>query len=62
MKLSQDPMCQGRPFDEACRNFASTVHHKIPHRGDHKLFCDLENLESLCFACHDSIRGEKENQ
>jgi 5-methylcytosine-specific restriction enzyme A len=30
------------------------VDHKLPHRGDSKLFFDASNLQSLAKQCHDS--------
>lgn len=35
---------------------ATIVHHKIPHKGDPKLFWDTENLESVCASCHSGIK------
>jgi 5-methylcytosine-specific restriction enzyme A len=32
---------------------ATVVDHIIPHRGDHKLFWDAVNHQSLCKECHD---------
>ncbi len=55
LKLSKNPVCQGLPFGEPCRSWATVVHHRIDHKGDTKLFCDLANLESLCTACHDAL-------
>lgn len=30
------------------------VHHKVPHRGDERLFWDIENLELVSKVWHDS--------
>lgn len=30
------------------------VHHKVPHRGDERLFWDIRNLEAVSKAWHDS--------
>jgi 5-methylcytosine-specific restriction protein A len=50
---------------------ARVVDHKVPHRGDQKLFWNHENWQSLCFTHHNShkqsfektgvIRGCDEN-
>lgn len=31
---------------------ATDVDHVIPHRGDQKLFWDIQNWQSLCHSCH----------
>lgn len=33
-------------------NLATCVDHKVPHRGDMKLFWDDENHQGLCHECH----------
>lgn len=33
---------------------ATVVDHIIPHKGDHRLFWDVSNWQSLCKKCHDS--------
>jgi len=35
---------------------AMVVDHKIPHRGDRKLFWDRKNWQSLCKPCHDGVK------
>ena len=30
--------------------------HRRPHRGDPRLFWDIENLQCLCKQCHDSTK------
>jgi 5-methylcytosine-specific restriction protein A len=60
-KLSLNPVCENLVFGEPCHNWANTVHHKIDHKGNTKLFCDLSNLQSLCKSCHDALR-EKNDQ
>jgi len=32
---------------------ATVVDHKIPHKGDYKLFWDRDNWQGLCKQCHD---------
>ena len=34
--------------------------HRIPHRGDEKLFWDFSNLQTLCKTCHDSTKQAHE--
>jgi 5-methylcytosine-specific restriction endonuclease McrA len=33
--------------------------HVVPHRGDERLFWDIDNLQTLCKPCHD---GEKQRE
>ena len=58
LKFSINPMCEGMVFGEACRNAATVVHHRKDHHGDTRLFFGLDNLQSLCKPCHDSLRKE----
>ena len=47
-QLHQQPVC------ERCgKHFADTVHHKVEHDGYLEMFYAVDNLESLCRACHD---------
>ena len=58
--LRLHPFC----VDHARRGFtelATVVDHKIPHRGDMKLFWDSSNWQSLCKLCHDSWKQRLEN-
>ena len=46
------------PLCEACLRSgrvtpSAVVDHKIPHRGDKKLFWDRSNWQALCKRCHD---------
>jgi 5-methylcytosine-specific restriction enzyme A len=34
--------------------------HIVPHRGDHALFWDDDNLQTLCKPCHDSAKQREE--
>lgn len=58
-KLKTNPLC------ERCeaKGFvvpATVVNHRIPHKGDLKLFWDWDNLESACADCHDGpIQSEE---
>jgi 5-methylcytosine-specific restriction endonuclease McrA len=58
-KLTADPLC------ERCIRMddvvpATVVHHRIPHRGDLRLFWSDDNLESLCAPCHDGEAQREE--
>lgn len=39
---------------------AAVVHHKTPHRGDELLFWDINNLEAVSKAWHDSEAQREE--
>lgn len=41
---------------------ATVVDHKIPHRGDPKLFWDTDNWQSLCKPCHDRKTGQEDSR
>lgn len=60
--LSENPICcychrAGRPL-----TLATIVDHKIPHRGDERLFWDETNWQPLCKPCHDGEKKRQENQ
>ena len=40
---------------------ASVVDHIVPHKGDNKLFWDMNNWQALCKFCHDSVKQKEEN-
>lgn len=51
--LKQNPMCEELEADGTrCREPATDVDHKIPHRGDLKLFWDRKNWQALCHSHH----------
>lgn len=57
--LAEHPLCE----DHLQRGHvvpATVVDHKIPHRGDLKLFWDRKNWQSLCKCCHDSHKQRLE--
>lgn len=41
---------------------AAVVHHKVPHKGDEKLFWDSSNLESVAKSWHDSEAQREERR
>lgn len=52
--LREQPFCAGYP-PGSCRRLltdADDVDHKIPHRGDARLFWLRENCQGLCHTCH----------
>lgn len=58
--LSKHPLC------EYCRRrglvaAAAVVDHKIPHKGDERLFFDPANWQSLCKTCHDQVKQAEEH-
>lgn len=40
--------------------WATVADHITPHRGDHTLFFDYENTQSLCDHCHSSAKQSEE--
>ncbi|MDS9467940.1 HNH endonuclease signature motif containing protein [Paracoccus sp. MBLB3053] len=41
---------------------AAVVDHKIPHRGDQKLFWDKTNWSRLCTPCHSGAKQREERR
>jgi len=41
---------------------SQVIDHIEPHHGNHKLFFNRENLQSLCKSCHDSRKALIENK
>ena len=39
---------------------ADVVDHKVPHRGDQKLFWSTDNWQSLCYHHHNSAKQKEE--
>lgn len=59
MVLSAHPLCAlclrvGR------QTAATVVDHIVPHRGDRVLFWSVDNLQALCFDCHNSAKAHQE--
>lgn len=50
--LDQHPTCV-RCQAQGLVTPASVVDHRIPHRGDQRLFWDVTNWDPLCKPCHD---------
>ena len=60
--LSHRPYCEMITEGRQCRAPATTVDHRIPHRGDQTLFWDKTNWQALCTSCHCSIKQSQERQ
>jgi len=43
-----------------CDAAAHVVDHRIPHRGDMKLFWNKGNWQPLCYPCHNSTKQRME--
>ncbi|MDG3575724.1 HNH endonuclease signature motif containing protein [Rhizobium sp. YJ-22] len=41
------------PYCERCKAPATTVHHKVPHKGNQTVFWDKSNWMPVCKPCHD---------
>lgn len=52
--LNKHPRCA------MCDAAAHVVDHRIPHRGDMKLFWDKSNWQALCSHCHNSRKQRLE--
>jgi 5-methylcytosine-specific restriction protein A len=52
--LRRDPVCC-----ECKRQPSNVADHIIDHRGDLKLFWDINNLQGLCKECHDRKTGSQ---
>lgn len=57
--LRQQPLCvlctaEGRTA------LAQVVDHKVPHKGSMDLFWDRDNLQPLCYTCHNSSKQSTE--
>lgn len=57
--LMANPLCVYCQ-DQGSVTAASVVDHKTPHRGDQALFWDRANWQSLCAACHSSVKQAEE--
>jgi 5-methylcytosine-specific restriction enzyme A len=45
--------------DTRCTVLTALVDHRIPHRGDERLFWDQSNWQPMCWYCH-GIKSERE--
>jgi 5-methylcytosine-specific restriction protein A len=53
--LELHPLCQCADCDEGRKRLlpATVVDHRIPHRGDMRLFWDRSNWQAMSKPCHD---------
>ncbi|MDR6883125.1 HNH endonuclease signature motif containing protein [Bacillus sp. 3255] len=58
--LTRDNYLCRRCFSKKKLVPADMVHHIIPLRDDREKGLDLDNLESLCNSCHNTVHGVKE--
>ncbi|WP_159981905.1 MULTISPECIES: HNH endonuclease signature motif containing protein [unclassified Novosphingobium] len=50
--IAANPLCV-RCDDKGLTTVATVVNHRVPHKGDLKLFWDRKNWEAVCKPCHD---------
>lgn len=50
--LKEHPFCE-RHLERGISRSATVTDHRIPHRGDMRLFWDQDNWQALCKTCHD---------
>jgi 5-methylcytosine-specific restriction protein A len=55
--LAAHPLCV-RCLAEGRVEPATVVHHKVPHKGDEKLFWDPTNHEGVCEPHHNAVVDE----
>lgn len=58
-QLKREPLCRFCKRNGILTE-ANTVDHITPHRGNMDLFYDKGNLQSLCAACHSSVKQRLE--
>ena len=54
--LRRHPLCVSCQTDGKLTP-ATVVDHVLPHRGDQRLFWDMNNWQALCKECHDRKTG-----
>ena len=55
--LRQHPLC-AECYRNGTLTPATVVDHITPHRGNQKLFWDMDNWQPLCKVCHDYKTGK----
>jgi 5-methylcytosine-specific restriction endonuclease McrA len=58
--LSSNPWCDYH-LRRGRRIRATVVDHRLPHRGDRRLFWDPANHQALCRECHDRLKHVEEH-
>lgn len=61
IRLEIEPLCR-RCKLRGRLVIATVVDHVKPHKGDRKLFFDIENTQSLCRLCHDASKQAEEHR
>ena len=56
--LAEHPLCERCEAGNVVE-VATVVDHRIPHRGDEKLFWSRSNWSSLCSRCHNAKTQEE---
>lgn len=59
--LQENPLCMECLVADVI-TAATVVDHKVPHRGDQKLFWDKGNWQSLCSSHHSSDAQRRDNR
>lgn len=60
-RLASVPYCERcMPRGETIK--ATVVNHRVPHKGDWRLFIDQSNHESVCKPCHDGLIQREETR
>jgi 5-methylcytosine-specific restriction enzyme A len=60
-QLRKQPLCE-RCLVRGLTVAATIVNHRIPHKGDWRLFIDPDNHESACKPCHDGLIQREERR
>ncbi len=50
---------QAHPSCVTCGQPATVVDHRVPHRGDKRLFWDKTNWQSMCESCHNAKAAQE---
>lgn len=58
-QLLAEPLCR-YCLERGRVKSADVVDHIVPHKGNLQRFWDSENLQSLCYHCHNSIKQLEE--
>lgn len=53
---------KANPTCARCSAPATVVDHKVPHKGDRKLFWSRSNWQPLCRPCHDRWKQSRERR
>ena len=53
--LNEEPLC-AMCLKMGRETAATTVDHIQPHKNEYALFWDINNLQSLCYSCHNATK------